>query len=143
MSDRIIVMNAGEIMQQGTPEQIYHRPENRFVANFMGTYNFVPGELVDLSVSEGEVCIRPEHILMVKKEQLDQFGAANYVRLLGIMKSHYILGNAVRAEVLVGERKLLVDCLNTFQGFDFAANEEVGLVIPKDACMVLSSGVMA
>lgn len=36
MSDRIAIMNEGEILQVGTPEEIYHRPATRFVAEFIG-----------------------------------------------------------------------------------------------------------
>ncbi|MDI6878240.1 MAG: ABC transporter ATP-binding protein [Desulfitobacteriaceae bacterium] len=140
MSDRIVVMNSGEIMQHGTPEQIYHKPENRFVANFIGTYNFVPGDWVGLSAYEGEVCIRPEHIQMLKKDQLEQFGDSGSVRLQGLLAHYYILGNTVRAEVVVGDRKILVDRLNGFQGSEFETNEEVGLVIDKDACTMLAPG---
>lgn len=41
MSDRIVVMNSGRIEQVGTPEEIYARPVNRFVASFIGTANFL------------------------------------------------------------------------------------------------------
>jgi spermidine/putrescine transport system ATP-binding protein len=41
MSDRIIVMNAGRVMQDGTPEQLYHHPANRFVADFIGETNLL------------------------------------------------------------------------------------------------------
>ena len=41
MSDRIIVMNEGITMQDGTPNQIYHEPLNRFVADFIGSANFL------------------------------------------------------------------------------------------------------
>ncbi len=43
LSDRIAVMNAGRIEQEGTPEQIYQRPRTRFVADFIGLTNFIPG----------------------------------------------------------------------------------------------------
>ncbi|WP_159716210.1 ABC transporter ATP-binding protein [Geminicoccus flavidas] len=39
MSDRIIVMNAGRIEQDGTPEELYHQPRSRFVADFIGETN--------------------------------------------------------------------------------------------------------
>lgn len=138
MSDRIVVMNSGEIMQHGTPEQIYHKPENRFVANFIGTYNFVPGDWVGLSAYEGEVCIRPEHIQMLKKDQPEPFEDSGLVRLQGLLAHYYILGNTVRAEVVIGDRKILVDCLNTSQDSEFEVNEEVKLVIAKDACTMLA-----
>ena len=41
ISDRIAVMNEGVIQHIGTPEEIYHRPSNRFVANFIGRTNFL------------------------------------------------------------------------------------------------------
>lgn len=41
MSDRIAVMNAGRVEQLGTPEELYQRPVNQFVANFIGQSNIV------------------------------------------------------------------------------------------------------
>ncbi len=43
MSDRIVVMNAGRVEQDGTPEDLYHRPRSRFVAEFIGDTNFIEG----------------------------------------------------------------------------------------------------
>jgi iron(III) transport system ATP-binding protein len=43
MSDRIAVMSAGEIQQTGTPEDVYRRPANRFVAEFVGRVNLFEG----------------------------------------------------------------------------------------------------
>jgi len=48
LSDRIVVMNQGEIEQVGTPEEIYARPKTRFVADFIGKQtNFLTGEVVE------------------------------------------------------------------------------------------------
>ncbi|WP_449657706.1 ABC transporter ATP-binding protein [Streptomyces acidicola] len=44
MSDRIAVMHGGRVIQVGTPEQIYERPATRFVAEFIGTSNFLTGK---------------------------------------------------------------------------------------------------
>lgn len=64
MADKIIVMNGGEVMQIGTPEEIYKKPANRFVANFIGKINF-------LNDIEGEsVLIRPEELLYSEKEKV-------------------------------------------------------------------------
>src|SRR4030065_2550276 len=49
LSDRIVVMNAGIIEQIGTPVQIYRSPNSRFVADFIGRANFVPGEVREKS----------------------------------------------------------------------------------------------
>jgi len=47
MSDRIGVMDAGKLLQIGTPEEIYEHPVNRFVAEFIGETNFVDGTVTD------------------------------------------------------------------------------------------------
>lgn len=47
LSDRIAVMNNGEVLQVGTPNQIYEHPESRFVAEFMGHSNFIPCRVVE------------------------------------------------------------------------------------------------
>jgi len=41
LSDRIVVLNEGRIEQIGTPEELYHRPANRFVADFIGECNHI------------------------------------------------------------------------------------------------------
>ena len=43
ISDRIVIMNAGEIAQTGTPMQIYYHPDSEFVADFIGEANFLAG----------------------------------------------------------------------------------------------------
>ncbi|MEO6608600.1 MAG: ABC transporter ATP-binding protein [Aestuariivirga sp.] len=45
MSDRIVVMKAGRIEQDGTPEELYHQPRTRFVAGFFGDNNLIEGSL--------------------------------------------------------------------------------------------------
>ncbi|MCY1153141.1 MAG: ABC transporter ATP-binding protein [Sphaerochaetaceae bacterium] len=44
ISDRIAVMNLGEIQQIGSPQEIYHRPSNEFVASFIGRTNIIKSE---------------------------------------------------------------------------------------------------
>ena len=45
MSDRIVVMNAGRVEQDGTPEDLYFRPRSRFVAEFIGETNLIEGRV--------------------------------------------------------------------------------------------------
>lgn len=56
VSDRIVVMNEGKVMQIGTPFEIYSRPANRFVADFIGRVNFFEGRVTRRS--EGEISVR-------------------------------------------------------------------------------------
>ncbi len=48
MSDMIVVMSEGVIQQQGAPEELYEHPVNRFVANFIGASNPIPGTIVSV-----------------------------------------------------------------------------------------------
>jgi iron(III) transport system ATP-binding protein len=54
MSDRIVVMDSGEIQQIGTPEEVYREPANRFVATFLGRCNVVDG-VVHRAAADGTV----------------------------------------------------------------------------------------
>jgi len=49
LADRIVVMHSGHIQQQGTPEELFKRPSNKFVAGFLGSppMNFLHGEIED------------------------------------------------------------------------------------------------
>ncbi len=87
MSDKIVVMNGGEIQQIGSPEEIYNEPANRFVANFIGESNILPAimeddykvrfdditfDCVDYGFKKNEpvdVVIRPEDIDIVPVEK--------------------------------------------------------------------------
>ncbi len=55
LSDRIAVMNEGRIVQLGTPEDIFERPGDVFVAAFVGDNNFVPGTVARIDGSTVEI----------------------------------------------------------------------------------------
>ncbi|WP_047043315.1 ABC transporter ATP-binding protein [Vibrio mexicanus] len=113
MSDRIFLMNKGEIVQAGTPEQIYTHPANEFVASFMGHYNLVEAskakQLFNID-TDWKVAIRPESIYV--KEQGRQYGEHISAPQSGTIKSHQLLGNVIRYQVSVDECDLTVDLLN-------------------------------
>jgi len=60
ISDRIVVMESGNVVQIGNPEQIYQNPANRFVADFIGAMNFISGEIVRVLPDSGNVQVRTE-----------------------------------------------------------------------------------
>jgi iron(III) transport system ATP-binding protein len=57
MSDRILVLDEGKVLQSGTPEEIYRRPANRFVADFVGHCNFLTGTVRE-SDRPGQIVVR-------------------------------------------------------------------------------------
>lgn len=113
MSDRIFLMNQGEIVQAGTPEEIYTQPANEFVAGFMGHYNLVEAReaktLFNLDTNS-KVAIRPESIYV--KEQGRQYGSHISAPQPAIIKNHQLLGNVIRYQVDVKNCELTVDLLN-------------------------------
>lgn len=113
MSDRIFLMNKGEIVQAGTPEAIYTHPANEFVAGFMGHYNLVDAnkakQLFNID-TEWKVAIRPESIYV--KEHGRQYGNHISAPQMGTIKNHQLLGNVIRYQVCVEECDLTVDLLN-------------------------------
>lgn len=55
ISDRIAVMSQGRLEQVGTPTEIYESPATRFVADFIGTTNFLPGKVASMSDEQLQV----------------------------------------------------------------------------------------
>jgi multiple sugar transport system ATP-binding protein len=64
LADRVAVLEEGAVAQLGTPDEIYRRPANRFVASFVGSppMNFIPPEAAAQFGLHGEVGVRPEHV---------------------------------------------------------------------------------
>jgi iron(III) transport system ATP-binding protein len=58
ISDRIAVMESGNVVQIGTAQEIYAKPANRFVADFIGTMNFMSGEVVEVLPDTAGVHVR-------------------------------------------------------------------------------------
>ena len=63
MADRVAVFDQGRIVQAGTPEDIYYRPETPFVADFVGSSNLLPPELTErLGGGRVHAALRPEAV---------------------------------------------------------------------------------
>jgi len=104
MSDTVVVMRAGEILQVGTPVDIYNEPRNAFVADFIGESNIIDGimkkdylvefagrdfECVDFGFGDHEqvdVVIRPEDIKVSEPEKGQISGVVESVIFKGV---HY------------------------------------------------------
>ncbi|MFK7940731.1 MAG: ABC transporter ATP-binding protein [Roseovarius sp.] len=66
MSDRVIVMQDGRVAQDGTPQDLYERPATPYVANFIGTTNFLPAQITarngaDTQVTVGRQSLNTRH----------------------------------------------------------------------------------
>ncbi|MBE7026942.1 MAG: ABC transporter ATP-binding protein [Ruminococcaceae bacterium] len=117
MSDTIVVMHNGVVLQQGTPQDIYNEPQNAFVADFIGESNIIDGimhedklvsfcgrkfECVDTGFAKDEnvdVVIRPEDLKVVSPEE---------GLLCGVVKSCIFKGVHYEMCVVANDYKFLV-----------------------------------
>jgi iron(III) transport system ATP-binding protein len=153
MSDRVVVMNRGIVQQIGTPEDVYRRPANRFVAEFVGRVNLVEGVVaandgatvlvsVDgssrrLSVAapgaasvSGPVTLafRPESVLLLPAESATN-GANTWE---GDVHAVAFLGDHYEYDVHVGSLPL------TVQSGQRVAGDRIKVHIPQEALSILA-----
>ncbi|MCP1651600.1 ABC transporter ATP-binding protein [Pseudomonas nitroreducens] len=123
LSDRIVLMNAGRIVQSGDAETLYTAPQNAFAAGFIGNYNLLDAAqattLLDRPFRQ-QVAIRPESLRLSVEP-----GQGIPVRVL----SHSLLGNVIRYRVDASGVELTVDALNRSAERLYPAGTQLGLQI--------------
>jgi putative spermidine/putrescine transport system ATP-binding protein len=99
MADRVAVFNTGRIMQVGTPEEIYRRPQTSFVADFVGSSNVLPPEFVQSVAGVSRwASLRPEAVSVSQAND----GAAP---LTGTVVTRSYTGSTTRLGIdLAGQR---------------------------------------
>ena len=108
MSDRIVVMSMGKVQQIGKPYDIYTKPANQMVADFIGLVNFIPatakGDRIFMQGYEGVSFPNPkklagEAVLAVRPEQITISKTAGMVE--GVMNHRFYMGDSVDYRVKV------------------------------------------
>jgi putative spermidine/putrescine transport system ATP-binding protein len=108
LSDRIVVMKSGDIQQIGTPNEIYSRPANLFVADFMGFKNIWPAKITGVKEDgeEMEITVNINGISMISKDKF-LCSCADIERknnLIEAFKNKEEVFTAIRPEdILMGE----------------------------------------
>ncbi|MER9770153.1 ABC transporter ATP-binding protein [Mesorhizobium sp. M0189] len=113
LSDRIVVMRAGQIEQTDTPESLYDRPATRFVANFLGEANFLDdiGLAVGADVpqsSETIAMVRPERIRIWAPDAAGRGFADDRQEVSGTVEEMIYAGPLRKYQVRVGHAQLIV-----------------------------------
>ncbi|OZG41217.1 ABC transporter ATP-binding protein [Aeromonas sp. A35_P] len=130
MSDRIFLMNKGSIVQSGTPEEIYTRPADAFVAGFIGNYNLLDGEQAKALFGphcRGKLALRPESLSL-----LAAGARSDEPHLPGTIRGQQLLGNVIRYQVECEAGLLTVDCLNRSARDLLPVGSAVTLVVARD-----------
>ncbi|TQC74830.1 ABC transporter ATP-binding protein [Pantoea dispersa] len=120
LSDRIVLMNRGRIVQNGNAETLYTQPVDLFAAGFIGNYNLLSAEQATQLTGQPfscQVAIRPESILL----------CAPQAGIAATILSHSLLGNVIRYRVLANQVELSVDVLNRSVADLHPAGMQIGL----------------
>jgi len=156
LSTRIAVLSQGRVIQEGRPEEVYWRPRNRFVAEFVGAANLVPvrvSELRELGVvvetaggaslpvaaggrtwtlgARGLLCLRPE-ALRVEESALAPGGIPGTVATQVFEGSRQIYG------VNIGGATVRVDMITSArEGRSFKPGDEVKVEVAPESSVLL------
>ncbi|MGG4609227.1 ABC transporter ATP-binding protein [Providencia sp. Me31A] len=139
MSDRIFLMNKGQIVQSDSAENIYTQPANEFVARFMGHYNLVDSKKANAMLGlnlQGTLAIRPESIYV--KEAGRQYGEHISHPVDAIIIDHQLLGNIIRYSVNTPAGNMTVDLLNRSSERLFEPGTHLELMFNKNEIRALS-----
>lgn len=152
MSDQIVLMKAGKIVQQGSPRDIYLRPNSVFTADFMGRSNLLPGALehggataraqtgigpisgvAGPELRPGEqvmVVVRPQAIVIAPG--IETVEGPN--RFKARVDAMTFLGDVVETEVETGGRKLTL-MLDPYTSL--SVGQELVLELPPERCVIV------
>jgi iron(III) transport system ATP-binding protein len=151
VSDRIAIQNHGKIMQIGTPKEIYDKPENLFIATFIGKGALIEGMVEELgeytkvtiggSYLEGvntgdEELEDAQHVAcVIRPESFSlQIPDEPHNVLEGVIEWSAFVGPLVEVKIKIGETSLMIDA-PTYR--DYIAGEALTVYVPKNKTIVL------
>jgi putative spermidine/putrescine transport system ATP-binding protein/spermidine/putrescine transport system ATP-binding protein len=166
MSDRVMVMEAGKVVQVGTPTELYEHPATPYVATFLGNSNMLSGEITDVSARgvtvacggvsiraadngtgarQGErvvLSLRPEKVAIVKPGDT---APAGFNSLKGLVREQFFHGDSIRLTVDIGIDRNISVYRQLEAGIDKVALPSIGSEIevtvdPENVSLFQSQG---
>lgn len=143
MSDRIVVMNQGMILQVGTPQEIYRYPRERFVAGFIGKVNLFPARVTKVDSNSANINIvgvefivprtneaihESDDVLAVVRPESFRMFPEDEAGLKGNIKDRVYLGSVVEYTVALADRDVIVMQYDPGKLHDI--QENVSLTVP-------------
>src|SRR6266540_2810620 len=155
LSDRVAVMKDGRVLQIGAPKELYERPRTRFVTDFVGTNNLVPGEVqeqrgaqvfVDTALGRLQAVpsgpVSDRCVLAIRPENVAIFAGAatnggNVVQ--GRVSFVAYLGSALRYDVEAGQGQILkVDIRDPWHHEPLPIGREVAVSFPASVTLAVA-----
>jgi ABC-type Fe3+/spermidine/putrescine transport system ATPase subunit len=145
MSDKVVVMNRGKVMQVGTPEEIYHKPATAFVAEFLGVTNVLRGtasadgksvQVAGTNIQHPVAPSRPVIVIFKADEAnivIDATSSENVVAFRGTLEEVSFIGTVYRHYVNVGGEMILID------NADKVTAKDVRVIVPRDKIQFFSA----
>ena len=156
ISDNVAVMNEGKIEQVGTPEDVYARPQTRFVAQFVGISNIFDAEVVSppeglvrwkdhiiktMPFTTGSrevlVMVRPERMRIVREDdRVPDASEYGETILSGRVLGQVFLGSTIRLAISVDDSRIFADVQN-IEDARFSFGDELTLAFERSAAHVI------
>jgi putative spermidine/putrescine transport system ATP-binding protein len=147
MADLVVVMGNGRIQQAASPVEIYRKPVNSFVADFIGSTNLlpvrqagdgqgvsapggtIPGVALGIGRDQATLSVRPEDVHLVPADQAPLTGRISFIRDLGASIETFVDADGTQIVAVTSPRERA----------GFQVGDTVGLRLDPDACRVLAS----
>jgi len=152
-SDRMAVLDNGILQQIGSPIELYDRPDNLFVAKFLGTTNILTGQIseqdgktwfqsdsgirfsVNAAIGMQSIIFRPQNArLAAPDEEINE----KWIELAGKIKHAEFLGSIIRYGIQVGKDTLLVDEAHTQETNPLESGDPVRLLVDRKRVQALT-----
>ena len=151
MADRMAVMDAGEIVQVGPPEEIYRQPNSSYVAGFIGETNLIKGTVKEDGMVETATAILPGRstvegwnpavgaavVLSIRPEALEIVGSEGALLTGGIIERIY-LGSIIQYTVRLADGQVMQVTEQNPQLIREPGDREVGLAVAQDDITLLA-----
>jgi len=146
MSDRIAIMNSGDLIQLGTPREVFERPNSRFVADFIGGCNFLPGsvdgagvvKLADGTPVKERESGPPRKVTIALRPQKISLVSPQAATLTAVVRDVAYLGTTQRVALERGAVSLHAECPEG--GAEIRPGTLVGLKVDPEHIAVFEEG---
>jgi ABC-type Fe3+/spermidine/putrescine transport system ATPase subunit len=149
LSDRIYIMHNGNLIQGGTPDELYERPGNLFVAQFIGNTNTI--ELAEIDAAHSSVRLKSgqvirSHAIAEKPVERKLIIRPHRIKIVGPGEAENVINGRVVSATLLGERvryvvkadgDLAITVDEDTGGPRATPNETLRLRLPPEACLVI------